>query len=163
MADAVIENACSCAKCAGACEHKPGWFKPEQIAPLAEALGLSEQELFDKHLQVDWYEAEDDEGDIFVLSPAVVDGDAGDMFDGDPRGVCRWFIEGKCAIHDLGKPFECAAYHHTDTNDAARVHHKEAALAWKGEHERIKKLLGREPETSQFFDPFATLFGSLFA
>jgi hypothetical protein len=159
----MVVNACDCAKCAGACAHKPGWFKPEQIAPLAEALGLTEQELFDRHLQVDWWENDEIDGpdEIFVLSPAVTEGEPGDMFDGDPRGACRWLQDGKCAIHQLGKPFECAAYHHADTEEAVSQRHEETAQAWTGEQDRIRKLLGREPEASAFFNPFG-LFGSLF-
>lgn len=157
----MVDNACSCEKCAGACEHKPGWFKPEQIAPLAEALGLTEQQLFDGHLQVDWFEGgiESDLDDIFVLSPAVVGGHVGGMFGGDPRGACRWLKDGRCEIHELGKPFECAAYHHTDDDISHR--HEEVARAWEKpeEQERIKALLGSEPQTSTFYNP---LFGGLF-
>lgn len=159
-------NACTCEKCAGACSHKPGWFKPDEIAPLASALGLTEQQLFDQHLQVDWWEGDEDSGgeDVFILSPAVVGGTPGDMFDRDPTGRCVWFKRGRCAIHDIGKPFECAAYHHTDEDQPG--HHRQAMLAWnKPKHQKqIAKLLGREPETAGgwgIFDQFG--LGGMFA
>lgn len=139
-------NECTCTACVGACENKPGWFKPDQIEPLAKALGLTEQELFDRHLMVDYWAADFDlsEDDVFILSPAIVGGTPGEEFDRDPRGKCAWLKDGRCSIHELGKPFECAAYHHTDDEPG---HHREAAEAWNApEHqERIKRLLGREP------------------
>jgi Fe-S-cluster containining protein len=161
-------NACSCEKCAGACGHKPGWFKPEEIAPLATALGLTEKQLFDQYLQVDWWEGDEatDGEDVFVLSPAVVDGDVGDMFDHDPRGECVWFIGGKCAVHDQGKPFECAAYHHADQKEKWSGAHQEAAVAWNSpEHQaKVKELLGRDPEKSGGWSIFNEMgFGGLFA
>jgi hypothetical protein len=153
MTPTKVLNACTCPTCAGACKHKPGWFMPEEIAPLAESLGLSEKELFDQHLQVDWWEGDEDTDyeDVFVLSPAVVGGNVGDMFDGNPRGVCRWFAQGKCAIHELGKPFECAGYHHTDEVKGYETtidpRHRQVAMAWnKPEHQKtVAALLGREP------------------
>lgn len=161
----MIDNACACQTCAGACAHKPGWFKPEQLAPLAAQLGLTEKELFDRHLQVDWYEgeAETNYEDVFVLSPAVVGGDVGDMFDRDPRGKCVWYVDGKCQIHELGKPFECAAYHHTDDADReiVRERHCKTALAWhRPEHqEKIEELLGRKPQSGGGFSIFEALGG----
>jgi Fe-S-cluster containining protein len=155
-------NACSCQGCQGACEHKPGWFKPDEIAPLAAALGISEQELFDKHLMVDWWGADSDTdyNDVFVLSPAIVNGIPGEEFASDPRGTCRWFVDGKCAIHDQGKPFECAAYHHSDEPKAGSPHHKEAAMAWNNPEAqaRIRELLGRDPVAEPLV-PFG-LFGA---
>jgi Fe-S-cluster containining protein len=157
-----VTNACECLACRGACEHKPGWFKPDEIAPLAAALGITEKELFDKHLQVDWWEGDEDTDyeDVFVLSPAVVHGLPGTMFGSDPRGTCVWFKEGKCAIHEQGKPFECAAYHHSDDPKAGAPHHHEAAMAWNApEHQgKIKELLGREP-VAVSMSPFG-LFGA---
>lgn len=141
-------NECDCHKCGGACTHKPGWFSPEEIAPLAAALGLTEQQLFDQHLQVDWWN-NDEGGDTFVLSPAVVGGDVGDMFDRDPRGTCAWLKDGNCAIHALGKPFECSRYVHTDSDEAVAARHEAVATAWAAPEQQAKvaQLLGREPES----------------
>ena len=163
-----VTNACDCHKCRAACSHKPGWFLPDQIEPLAEALGLTEKELFDQHLQVDWWAGTDfddeQDGDVFVLSPAVIGGDAGDMFDRDPTGVCRWFRDGKCAIHDLGKPHECAAYIHSEDDGIASKRHEDVAQAWnRPEHqEKIKQLLGREPESGGDWSIFDQMLGGLF-
>lgn len=149
-------NACSCEICRGACEHKPGWFKPEEIAPLAAALGLTEQELFNQHLQVDWWNGteETDWEEVFILSPAIIGGNPGDMFNSDPRGRCAWFTDGKCAIHKFGKPFECAAYHHDQPKDISS--HKIVALAWNTpkNQAKVRELLGREPEMTGSFSVF---------
>jgi hypothetical protein len=143
---------CQCEACCSACEHKPGWFKPEEIAPLAKAMGLTEQELFDQHLMVDWWVGDEhtDMQNVFVLSPATVNIPAGDMSPFDARGVCHWFKNGKCAVHKLGKPYECGAYHHTDNGEVN--HHRDAADAWnKPEHQdKIRELLGREPEVPDY-------------
>lgn len=137
---------CACSSRQSACKNKPGWFKPEQITPLAAALDMTEQELFDKHLAVDWWEM-DDAPDIFVLAPALVGEPAGDMYPFAPGGVCSLFKDGKCIIHDKGKPFECAEYLHSDPPSVIGNRHAATAQAWNApEHQaKVKELLGREP------------------
>ena len=151
-------NACSCERCQGACQHKPGWFRPEQIAPLAAALGLTEQQLFDHYLQVDWWVV-DDGNEIFVLSPGVVRGDLGGMFDRDPRGTCVWFKDGKCAIHELGKPYECASWRHDTPEGCGQVVHHETARSWADHADKVRQLLGRDPESRGSWGLMDMLFG----
>jgi hypothetical protein len=150
--------ACSCPDCRSACENKPGWFLPSEIAPLAKQMGLSVAELFQKHLAVDWWCADSEiDHEVFVLSPAVRTETPGDMFSGDPHGTCVFYRRGKCAIHALGKPHECAALTHSGA--AAHVN---TARAWnKPKHQAmIRRLLGREPEAEEM-PASASLLGRL--
>jgi hypothetical protein len=135
---------CSCKACQGACETRPGWFTPDQIAPLAEALGVTVQVLFDEHLSVDWWSGDPD---IFVLAPRMSNDSGGGMYPADPRGRCHWLVDGKCSIHDLGKPYECQKAHHSLPPDAHTKNHEAAANAWRtDEHQKtIKELYGDEP------------------
>lgn len=147
-------NSCDCRVCQGACEHKPGWFAPDQIAPLADRLGITVEELFKKHLSVDWWcgDSLTDYDDVFVLSPKLAGTDGGDMFPGDPRGVCHWFKDGKCQVHALGKPAECAFTHHTMYKEEHTRRRKEFVKAWQEpvNQKMIDDLLGREPESEAF-------------
>jgi hypothetical protein len=141
---------CSCAKCASYCTHKPGWFHPDQIAPLAKALRLSIAELFRRHLAIDWWAGDDLTGgkDVFVLSPRLEGAAGGDMFPGDPHGACHWFRDGKCQIHTLGKPAECAfAGHDVSEHDSLR-NHLAMVAAWAPHQHRIEKMLGRPPSAA---------------
>lgn len=159
-----MSNECNCDKCAKACTVKPGWFTPDQIKPLAKALKLSQVELFRRHLQIDWW---NDSPDVFVLSPKLVGEKGGTMFPGEPSGTCHWFKDGKCAIHSLGKPAECAFYHHTTERASTLENHEKTADAWRTpEHqELIRTLYGAEPESEPYFGHgglFGSLFGSIF-
>ena len=58
---------CTCGKCIGYCEKTPGWFRPEEISPLAKFLEMSIEEVFKKHLIADFWIT--DSGRIYVLSP----------------------------------------------------------------------------------------------
>lgn len=109
---------------------------------------------------VDWHENLS-EGDVFLLSPAVVDGQAGHEFPGDPRGRCVFLTEeGKCSIYPV-RPFECAEYIHTDGPEV-NDRHDSVAEDWKPHQEQIRELLGREPESSRFTGGFGGLFGNPF-
>jgi len=159
----IPENACMCVNCQSACIQKPGWFRPEQIAPLAERMGLTVKELFDKHLAVDWWVGDSLTGgrDVFILSPAVISGQVGDMFPSDPTGTCVWFKEGKCEVHTLGKPNECAfAHHDRDIEERMRANRNEIVKAWntKENQQMICTLLGRTPEAKSWLDDFIFYF-----
>ena len=140
-------GACSCSKCASAC-RRPGWFLPSQIAPLAKALGLTVQELFDKHLAVDWWV---DSPDVFVLAPRLKGEKGGEMYPPNPEGGCHWFKNGKCAIHSEGKPYECQQLGHGSGDEMIHAEHSKVADAWRAKkHQRmIERLLGEPPETPQ--------------
>lgn len=58
---------CSCQECISYCKKRPGWFRPEEIAPLAESLGLIIEETFQKYLIIDYWCTDDS---IYLLSPA---------------------------------------------------------------------------------------------
>jgi len=56
---------CSCPECISYCRKRPGWFRPQEIAPLAEFLDLIIEETFQKYLILDWW----GEDKIYLLSP----------------------------------------------------------------------------------------------
>jgi Fe-S-cluster containining protein len=147
---------CSCDICKSACSHKPGWFLPEQIKPLADHLNLTEQELFDKYLLVDYITVIDhdlpkdleDLDEIFVLSPGIKSHRTGSNFPVDPRGECIWFKDGKCSIHSV-KPFECSEYDHdTSKKENQKRHEYDIPYKWLDHQDYITSLLGQEPEVN---------------
>jgi hypothetical protein len=159
-----IKNACQCSRCQSACSHKPGWFRPEQIAPLARRMGLTVQELFDRHLSVDWWNGTEEMNgeDIFVLSPRLVGRTGGEMFPAEPHGVCHWFKDGACGIHKLGKPDECAFAHHALEGDVMSANRFEIVKSWMPKQRRIQELLGRKPEAEVFWGGIGGILSALF-
>src|SRR5579862_5400417 len=131
---------CACEHCRQACEYKPGWFGPAQIALLAMALDISVQQLFERHLSVDWWAGDAMTGgrDVFVLSPRLDGKAGGGMFPANPHGLCHWYKNGECAIHALGKPAECAFAHH-DVSRADYLNHRlNLVREWAGQQSLIK-------------------------
>jgi len=160
---------CACDTCKSACSHKPGWFLPEQIKPLAEHLNLTEKELFDKYLLVDYIKVIDhdlpkeleDSDEIFVLSPGIKNHSTGTNFPSDPRGECIWFEDGKCSIHSV-KPFECAAYDHTSSEEESQKRHEyDIPYKWVFHQDYITSLLGQDPEAERSLG-FGLIGDSLF-
>lgn len=158
-------ESCACPTCQGACRSKPGWFKPGEAEKMAEALGITLKECFERYLMVDWWDGDPREGkweyeNVFVLSPAITDGLPGSEFGGDPRGTCLLYQNGLCGIHPV-KPFECKAYVHGGKTDA----HRQVALAWatpEGQAQ-IRDLLGREPYATEYYGSGSLLgLGGLF-
>jgi hypothetical protein len=149
--DRLQRGECDCHHCKAACEHRPGWFLPEQIEPLAKSLGITTAELFKEHLQVDWWVGSPD---IFLLAPRLKGETGGTIYPGDPCGICHWFRDGKCEIHTHGKPAECQQLGHEGgrvvTGDREKI-----ADAWRGaEHQQmVRDLYGLEPEAPDCF-PF---------
>jgi len=151
-------GACTCAECKDACMRKPGWFLPQQIEPLAEAMRLTVQELFNRHLQVDWFENLPPDHDVvYVLSPRLLSERGGAMFPGDPTGECAWYNGGRCAVHKLGKPAECQMLGHP----FIKGRHPAVARAWLPFQGWIAELLGRQPEMSEYKPPRALFRDSL--
>lgn len=132
-------DSCTCSECQAACRYKPGWFKPGEAEAVADFLGLSLADLFRSRLMVDRWS-----GDLtlFVLSPAIVEGDAGQEFLSTTRGQCVFFQDGLCAIHPV-KPFECRAMLHGQP----ATYHAETARSWASPaaQRQVRELLGREP------------------
>ncbi len=157
----IIPGECSCDVCKNACQHKPGWFTPDQIQPLADNLGLTPSQLFKEHLGVDWFADSDGRPDVFVLSPKLKGTEGGEMFPGDPRGECHWYQDGKCAIHGIGKPLECLQLGHL--TDGTLVYGTKLPLvdAWNNPDAQklVRELLGEEPQTASFdlFDAIADM------
>lgn len=140
---------CTCDSCRRACSYVPGWFMPGEAEKVAEFLGLSLKEFFDKYLGVNWWV---DGGDIFVLAPALVGEVSGLEYPGDPRGKCVFFNNKElCDIH-LVKPFECAELRCNKTK--AEKIHKAVAMAWKEHQKQIIELLGRKPEAKFYGGSF---------
>ena len=144
---------CQCEMCQGACKFKPGWFLPEQIAKVAEHLKLTEKELFDKYLGVDFYQRDGE--DIFILAPANKSMKPGAMYPFDPRGECIFFEDGLCKIHAV-KPLECAEYDHTkNKEDIVKIHEEKIPDAWISKQEYVRQLykneLNTEYENSELF------------
>lgn len=137
------ERSCSCERCKRACRFKPGWFLPGEVEKLAPHLGVSLEELFKTRLMVDWWA--DGVHPIFVLSPAVLDGELGAEFLEVPLGVCIFFKEGLCDIYPF-RPFEC---HSMICDRKEKSQHREVALAWKPYREQIVELLGRSPRAQE--------------
>jgi hypothetical protein len=105
-------DSCTCVECVSPCTFRPGWFLPGEAEALAEAMGIPFDELFRRFLRIDLSDRGDETGESMIagLAPAVkapVE-DAGKISADPPYGVCT-FLTGdmRCAIHALGKPFEC--------------------------------------------------------
>lgn len=136
---------CSCSDCQGACQNKPGWFKPGEAEKAADFMGMDLKNFFNKKLGVDWYE----NPDIFLLAPAMKNMTPGEMYPGKPHGECVFYRDGKCEIHPV-KPHQCRVYDHDlDLNSGEKVgeYNFNTAKHWdKEEHqEQVKTLLGRSP------------------
>jgi len=140
---------CSCKECKSACSNKPGWFSPAQIKPLAKKLGLTVQELFKQHLQIDWWDRYPK--NVFVLSPRQTRGTGGTMFPANPKGECHWFKNGKCSIHELGKPIECQLLGHSEAEPKIS-NHERAMKTWDNPkaQQMIRDLYGKEPEAEEY-------------
>lgn len=152
-----LPGECSCQDCKNACAHRPGFFRREQIEPLANALNLTVPELVQKHLQVDFFSGDDVE-DVCMLVPRLKGERGGTQIDNDPRGVCHWFVDGKCRIHQLGKPAECAELVHGPDGQQVKVDRVAIARTWVGQEEFIEQVTG------DFFFPHEpqSMFSSLF-
>jgi len=140
---------CSCRDCASACYKKPGWFLPQEIKPVADFLGITEQQFFHRYLSVDYFGLPNEF--LFVLSPATENSTPGEVFPLEPSGMCVFLKNGKCGIHAV-KPFECRLYDHRkkiltkEESDKSTEEHLAVAEAWVPYKDYIAKLLGKEPQ-----------------
>lgn len=80
---------CDCGECQALCRREPGWFMPEEVPAAAAHEGLSEDEFWERCLQVHEMDG------ITMWSPRQ-----------RADRSCIFFKGGKCAIHSV-KPFEC--------------------------------------------------------
>ena len=136
---------CSCDRCQHFCRNKPGWFTPDQIAPLARKLGLSIAELFKKYLTVDAVLMEEagQMKAIYVLAPAMAERPAGAVSDPTEKGACTWFKEGKCEIHEV-KPRECGLVDHTTTRQEGDLLRASILKSWLPHKKFIQNLYGKK-------------------
>lgn len=125
-------ESCTCTVCQAQCKRKPGWFKPGEAEKVAELLGLSLQQFFDRYLMVDSWEL--DKGSNAVLSPAIKGEDSG-VYLAFATGECVFFKDGRCTIHAV-KPYECRYVSHR----VGQGVHEEVGLAW-GDHQKQVALL----------------------
>ena len=144
---------CTCFRCQGACQRRPGWFLPGEAEKAAESLNMPLRKFFRKYLAVDWGKEPDEPGNTFVLAPAIVSGKPGVEYPLDPIGRCVFYTkEGRCTIHEAA-PFECQEYMHTDTHEEVIARHKRVKDAWMDHQEQVLELLGRQyPRTGNRFD-----------
>ena len=134
------KESCICNQCKSDCRFKPGWFLPDEAEKVANHLGITIEELFNTKLMVDWWE--DYPEDIFLLSPAIINEDAGQEFTANPRGQCIFYKKGLCEIHPV-KPFECKEALHNIS--APTNTHQNVSNEWKTNQHQIENLLGRSP------------------
>jgi len=150
---------CVCKSCVGACSVKPGWFMPGEVEKAAAFLHMTAQDFFDKYLAVDYWTSE--ENPTFILSPAIVGIEPGEMYPMNPHGQCVFFKDDRCSIHPV-KPFECRELACNDTRATTQPRHDAVAEAWKGHQ---KEVLALYPEASMpdmtMMDLFSMLFGAL--
>ena len=151
----IKKTECNCKKCISCCENKPGWMKFSDLRKIANYLDMSEKQLFDKYLGVDYWIGDEDEDDILVLSPAIK-GKEGEFFPYDPRGKCTFLKRNKCIIHPV-KPFECALTIHSMSQDDCKEIRWKIIESWKKHQMKIKKLYGdyiKIPQPTGMFGMF---------
>ncbi len=134
-----MNKECQCTTCKNACMYRPGFFRREQIEPLAVALNLTLKELVQKHLQVDFFSSGDVE-DVMMLVPRLKGERGGTQIDDDPRGVCHWFVNGLCQIHEKGKPANCVELVHDETGKYVDVDREAIAKTWVGHEKFIEEV-----------------------
>ncbi len=84
-------DGCSCERCQECCRREPGWFVPEEIAPAAKHLGLTERNFISCLCE------EHTEDGVRAFSPGRKPGKTECVF------LNR---DGLCEIHEV-KPYEC--------------------------------------------------------
>lgn len=98
---------CSCTACIAACKSHPGSIMPGNLKRLASFLGISEQELFDKHIAVldlGWVRVPFPAGTHFPPGRVTINTEKQYHL----RVRCHWLDnDGLCMVHEA-KPTECA-------------------------------------------------------
>lgn len=133
---------CECAECVANCKRYPGWFTPDEAKRAIDA-GYANR------LMRDYWEGE--KTPIYVLAPAVVGCEGGDIqpddaWIGAQRGLMAWVLgevypgrctflaDDKCAIHDSGfKPIQCRTAFCQDTENKLWKSKLDVADLWNTE------------------------------
>ncbi len=117
-------SSCDCQDCRAACNNSPGWFMPDQIAPLAKHLGLSVEDLFRKKLAVSVTRMPDGKEVHGVMPHKFRDGkkpgSVWTLLELTQPGRCVFFDHGKCTIYKF-RPYECARMIHKKTKESVRL------------------------------------------
>lgn len=117
-------SSCDCEHCRAACLNSPGWFTPEQIAPLARHLGLTVAETFTKHLAVGVTGMADGTQRHGVMPHKYRDGKkpggVWTLAEVAQAGRCVFFDHGKCSIYPV-RPHECARMIHGRADESVRL------------------------------------------
>lgn len=138
--DDLIEHAksvpdCKCDRCVRNCNERPGWFAPGEVENLAEFLGLSVEETFDKYLVLDYYlglnqtkyvfvpwkhppELSEDEKKRYteIISQHEQPGTEVRFSWPFKYGKCVFLKDGLCSIHPV-KPLVCRMANHDEKLD----------------------------------------------
>ncbi len=120
-------TSCDCPACRAACLNSPGWFMPNQIAPLANHLGLSVEELFRRKLAVGVTQLPGG-GKVHGVMPHKLrdgkkPGSVWTLTELAQPGRCVFFDRGKCAIYRY-RPYECARMMHDRPREAVKLRHR---------------------------------------
>ncbi len=120
-------TSCDCAACRAACINSPGWFMPNQIAPLADHLGLSVEDLFRKKLAVGVTQMPDGKQVHGIMPHKLRDGkkpgSVWTLIELAEAGRCVFFDRGRCTIYKY-RPFECARMMHNRPKDSVKLRHR---------------------------------------
>lgn len=132
---------CACDSCQNLCRQKPGWFTPDQIERLAQKLGLPIVDLFRRFLTIDaaLVENSGQMRAIYVLAPAMVGKKSGAISDPSARGICVWFKDGQCQIHEM-KPRECSLVDHTTSRTQGDLIRASILKSWLPHKSFVQQL-----------------------
>lgn len=108
-----MKSACDCPKCRALCSNEPGWFVPEEIAPAAKFLNLSEAAFIATYL------AEHPVEHGIALAPKQ-----------RPNKACIFLEKGLCHIHEV-KPYECRKVFGCESERRHKRMRELIALRWK--------------------------------
>ena len=140
-------TSCDCAACRAACLNSPGWFMPNQIAPLADHLGLSLAELFRQKLAVGVTQMPDG-GQVHGVMPHKLrdgkkPGTVWSMLELAEPGRCIFFDRGRCTIYKY-RPFECARMMHDRPRAAVTLRHRIVPRWTKESLREFAELVGQK-------------------
>jgi len=136
---------CACDSCQNLCQQKPGWFTPDQIERLARKLGLRIDDLFRRFLTIDVALVEDggQMKAIYVLAPAMIGRKPGAISDPSARGICVWFRDGQCQIHEA-KPRECSLVDHATSSAQGDLIRASILKRWLPHKGFVQQLYGKK-------------------
>ncbi len=117
-------SSCDCERCRAACLNSPGWFTPDQIAPLARHLELTVEETFARYLAVGVTRLPDGTQCHGVMPHKFQDGkkpgSVWTLAELARPGRCVFFDHGRCSIYPV-RPHECARMIHDRTDESIRL------------------------------------------